>query len=325
MRFEELNALLANDSGVFICSKIVEPEIKRTIPVRHKAEPGLNDEQVKQLKSKLGHVVGLVDFFQSYGNVQLYQDPISGDTAYYVASPEEWGSLRKEFDSWIEDQDPENADLLPSWIENCCVVGERPGTGNYFLLSTDQDNNGRVFEFEHDGFNFNQISTEFPSFIDFLVGLDEDRLQTIASSLRFVDHGSPMEQWYISEYKDKNISIPLDLKGLGYRLRIFITENCFTSREKRTEVAKFNMPPPDCYGCSTIEHTEITLPNDRVIVLVCEMNETSSSLSVSDPGEHILNSARIGGKSWFSVHSESGFSLNYTLDESTEMFFELAE
>jgi len=325
MRFDELDVLLRNETGVFRCSKIDEPEIKRIIPLTHKADPGLNDEQVKQLKSELGHVRGLVDFFQNYTNVRLFQDPNSGDTAYYVASPEDWSSLRREFDSWIQGLDPEDADLLPSWIENCCVVGERPGTGNCFLLSTDKDSNGSVFEFEHDGFYFDEVSTDFPSFIDFLVRLDEDRLLAIASSLRFVDHGSSMDQWYITEYKDETLSIPLERKGLGYRLRIYITENCFTSSEKRIEVAKLNMPPPDSYGCSTIEHTEITLPNERVIVVVCEMSEGSSSLSVSYPGEHILNGVRIGGKSWFSVYSELGFSINYTIDESTEMFFELAE
>jgi len=325
VKFDNLAALLKNNSGVFVCLNIEQPKSKTKISVRHQFDPGLSDEQIDQLDSELGHVYGLVDFFKSYGNLELFQDPISGDTAYYVASPENWKTLKSRFDPWIQGIELEEADFLPSWIKNCCVVGERPGTGNYFLLATDGECVGSIFEFEHDGFYFNQISEDFPSFIEYLVNINEDQLSVIASYLRFVDSSSPNNQWYISEYKDNTLSIPLDRKGLGFRLRVCFTENMYSSKEKRTEVAKIDMPPPDSGGCSTIEYVEIPLPNEQVIAVVCEMNKGASSLSIREPSNEEIGGVRIGGRSLYSVYAENRISLRYSIDESTEIFFELGE
>ena len=325
MKFKNLDALLKNDSGAFICLKLDEPKTKKTVSIRHQADPGLSHEQIVQLDSQLGHVYGLVDFFKSYSNLELFQEPISGDTAYYVASPESWKALKGDFEPWIQGIEPDEANLLPSWIENCCVVGERPGTGNYFLLATEGECSGNVFEFEHDGFYFDQISEDFLTFIDYLVSINEDKLSVIASCLRFVDTSLSDDQWYISEYKDNTVSIPLDRKGLGYRLRVYFTENIFSSNEKRTEVAIIDMPPPDSDGCSTIEYVEIPLPNEQTIALVCEMNKGGSSLSICEPSDEEIGGVRIGGRTLYSVYAENRISLRYSIDESTELFFQLAE
>lgn len=240
MDFKRLDKLLENDSSVFHCKEISDPSNVKSIPIHHQAGSGLNTEEIKQLSSELGHIRGLCDFYQRYSDVNLFQDPVSGDTAYYIASPERWSRLKQEFAPWIEGVDPnDDEDLLPTWIDSYCVVGERPGTGNYYLLPTEGESSGCVFEFEHDGFDFIQLSEDFPSFVDYLVTVDEDQLENIASAARFMDPDSPMTQWIISAYSDGKKTVSLDRKGSGYRLKISCTENGFTSKEKTTKLAKF--------------------------------------------------------------------------------------
>jgi len=313
VEFENLEASLKNDTGAFVCRKLDEPKTKKVVPVHHFADPGLTDEQLGQLESELGHICGLVEFFKNYSNLRL------------LASPESWRSLKSDFSGWIEGIDPEDVDPLPSWIENCCVVGTRPGTGNFFLLATDGEFSGSVFEFEHDGFYFAEISDDFPSFIDHLLTINEDRLSVMASYLRFVDANSSIDQWIISEYKNNVITVALDRQGLGYRLRVFYTENLFSFKEKKSEIAKFDMPPSDSHGCSTLKYVEIALPNKRIIALVCEMDKYGTSLSVSEPSNREISGVRIGGRSLFRVHTDKEFSLQYSVDESTEILFSLAE
>jgi len=321
MDFKKLDKLLRNDSSVFHCKEIAEPSNEKAIPIRHLAGSGLTSEEVDKLNSVLGHIQGLSDFYKRYSDVSLFRDPVSGDTAYYIASPEHWSRLEQEFTPWIEDVDPnDHEDLLPAWIDSYCVIGERPGTGNYYLLPTEGESAGSVFEFEHDGFEFIQLSDNFPSFIDYLVTVDEEQLEDIASAVRFMDQDDPMTQWIISSYNDGEKTISLDREGCGYRLKINCTENEFTSKEKTTKLAKFDLPESSSNGCSTIQHTEVKLPNGDAIVVVCEMNNYGSSLSVYEQGDSPLGGARL-----LSVRSERGFSARCRFNKTIELFFELAE
>ena len=106
---------------------------------------------------------------------------------------------------------------------------------------------------------------------------------------------------------------------------MYFTENIFSSNEKRTEVAIIDMSPPDSDGCSTIEYVEIPLPNEQTIALVCEMNKGGSSLSICEPSDEEIGGVRIGGRTLYSVYAENRISLRYSIDESTELFFQLAE
>ena len=202
MKFESLTQLLKSTDGVFFCEQIHNNLNTKTIPIQHLSDPGLTTEQIEELEPVLGHIVGLVNFYKLYGGLRLFYDHDSGDSAYYVAPPSEWHNLKENFSLWIKDLDEEEQkELLPSWIHNYYVIGEIPQTGNYLLLPVDGDEAGSIYEFEHDGFEFIKLSSNFSSFIDYISTLDSRKLSNIASSMCFMDMENPMIQWWIKEYR----------------------------------------------------------------------------------------------------------------------------
>ncbi len=77
--------------------------------------------------------------------------------------------------------------IVPDWIETCLAIGETPCFGNYISVATEGAAAGRVFEFDHDGFEFSEA--------------DGLRLVKFASHMRFIDE-DPMVQWWIRELRD---------------------------------------------------------------------------------------------------------------------------
>lgn len=132
----------------------------------------------------------------------MYLDEQSGDAAYFVASPSQWSELDSYFRPWLDGLDEdEAADYLPTWIEDCIVVGEIPQSGNYLLVPTSGPDAGKVFEFEHDGFEFLELGASLPDFVERTLDVDSRRLTAMASHLRFV---TPNEGrgWWINELRD---------------------------------------------------------------------------------------------------------------------------
>lgn len=90
---------------------------------------------------------------------------------------------------------------MPNWINSYLVVGEIPRSGNYLLVPTTGPDAGKVFEFEHDGFEFIELGASVPDLVTRMLDLDTSRLAAIASHVRFV---TPDEhrQWWIKELRD---------------------------------------------------------------------------------------------------------------------------
>lgn len=192
---EQLRSEVEAHSGQFRCSEIHDQKNSKTVHFRHVGTP-------PGASSAVPDVRGLRDFYSTYGQLTLYLEQRSGDAAYFLANPSQWQELESDFRPWLDSVDPDEADdYLPEWISGCIVVGEIPRSGNYLLVPTAGPEAGKVFEFEHDGFEFNELGASLPDFVARSLDLDIGRLTAIASHVRFIEEGDK-RQWWIEELTD---------------------------------------------------------------------------------------------------------------------------
>ncbi len=192
---ESLRAEVQSHTGQFFCCEIHREENTKTVSFRHAGSPPDPNVEVPD-------VPGLRDFYDTFGELTLYLEEHSGDAAFFIASPSAWAELDSYFRPWLDGvEEDEGEDFLPDWIEACLVVGEVPHSGNYLLVPTSGADAGKVFEFEHDGFEFIELGSSLPDFVARTLDLDTERLTAIASHARFI---TPDEncQWWINELKD---------------------------------------------------------------------------------------------------------------------------
>lgn len=192
---ETLRSAVESHAGTFLCSEIQNEANTKTVDFHHVSLPADFDSAVPD-------VVGLRDFYDTFAQLTLYVDETSGEAAFLIASPSQWTELDEDFRPWLDgiDED-EAADFLPDWIDSCLVIGEVPRSGNYLLVPTEGPEAGKVFGFDHDGLEFDELGATLPDFIAKTLDLDTHRLTAIASHIRFI---APSEnrQWWINELKD---------------------------------------------------------------------------------------------------------------------------
>jgi hypothetical protein len=149
-------------------------------------------------------VPGLQEFYSTFGSLELYCDPESGESAYYIGTQAQWTELARYFESWLEGLDEDElAECVPAWVKESIVVGEIPSSGNYLLIPTSGADAGKVFEFEHDGFEFIEQGTSLPSFVLRTLLPDVRQLTEMAGHLRFIT-GDPHVQWWIRQMRDNH-------------------------------------------------------------------------------------------------------------------------
>jgi hypothetical protein len=192
---EQLRLAVQSHSGQFVCSEIHKPKNSKTVRFRHVGTPPDPEFSGPDL-------IGLRDFYSTFAELTLYLEEESGDAAYLVANPSQWEALDSEFRPWLEGiEDDEAEEFLPDWIKDCIVVGEIPQSGNYLLIPTAGPEAGKVYEFEHDGFEFIELGKSLPDFVERTLDLDPSSLTAIASHLRFITEGDD-RQWWIEELND---------------------------------------------------------------------------------------------------------------------------
>lgn len=192
---ESLRSQVASHSGEFACSEIHRPKNTSTVTFRHRAAP-------PDAQAEVPDVPGLRDFYDTWGALTLYLDEHSGDAAWFIAPPSQWAELDDDFRPWIEQLDEdEAAEFVPDWVASALVVGEVPHSGNYLLVATTGAEAGRVFEFEHDGYEFIDLGDSLPDFVARSLDLDAERLSGMASHLRFITEAQH-RQWWIEEMRD---------------------------------------------------------------------------------------------------------------------------
>jgi hypothetical protein len=191
---EALDHSVRSHHGQFHCHQIHKEGNKKVVNFRHVALPPDSAQRIPSVN-------GLPDFYSTFGQLTLYVDEVSGDAAYHLASPNQWAKLDGDFRPWLDGVEQEGADLIPSWVSQCIVIGEVPRSGNYLLVPIEGPEVGHVYEFEHDGFEFLKLADSLPDFVMKTLDLDPARLTAIASHLRFIT-GDHREQWWITELRD---------------------------------------------------------------------------------------------------------------------------
>jgi hypothetical protein len=188
---ESLRTAVQAHLGLFTCSEINRKGSTKEVPFQHIGSAPDSSLLVPAIQ-------GLQEFYATYEHLVMYVDEHSGDAAYLIASPSQWQELDSQFRPWLESMEEDD---LPAWISDCIVVGEIPRSGNYLLLPAVGPDAGKVFEFEHDGFEFLELGASLPAFVLHTLDLDSRRLTAIASHMRFIRPGE-QRQWWITELKD---------------------------------------------------------------------------------------------------------------------------
>ena len=188
---QSLRSAVQAHTGIFTCSEINRKGSTKQVTFRHiGSDPNLSHA--------LPAIQGLRDFYSMFEDLLMYVDEQSDDAAYLIASPSLWPELDNHFRPWLEALEEDD---LPEWIDDCIVVGEIPRSGNYLLLPASGTEEGKVFEFEHDGYEFLELGTSLPDFVLRTLDLDSPRLTAIASHMRFI-LADERRQWWIDEMKD---------------------------------------------------------------------------------------------------------------------------
>jgi hypothetical protein len=192
---ESLRSAVVEHAGEFLCSEIHAEKISKTVKFRHVAADPAE-------KPDLPEVPGLSSFYSTFGSLVMYLDDESGESAFYIAQPSQWDILKADFGGWLEGMDDEELDeCVPPWVADCLVVGEVPRSGNYLLVPSAGPEAGKVYEFEHDGFEFIELGQSLQSFVERALTPDWRQLTGMASHLRFVV-GDRSRQWWIREMRD---------------------------------------------------------------------------------------------------------------------------
>lgn len=191
MNLDELEARLRQHQGEFLCECIGQDSMTKRVRFAHVTTPA-------DAGADLPADGRLAEFYARFGSVLFYHDETSGDAARYLAPVSEWATLREDFDGWIFEPDDED---LPDWLASCLVIGETPQSGNYILFPTEGEAAGQVFEFDHDGMEFQAQGRDVVDYVARLLEPDNARLTDFASHLRFIEADQPA-QWWIRSLSD---------------------------------------------------------------------------------------------------------------------------
>jgi SMI1-KNR4 cell-wall len=204
MNLDNLNDLIVRKNQRFKCKPAGgatehDTECFEALIV-HEVLPSLGKAELDVLASRLGSQSDMIDLLSHYGGIRLYCDSISGDSAYYISHPNEWEKLRGELFKWFEELDEDEAnDMIPDWVEKAVVFGEVPSSGNYYLMPLEGVEAGKVYEFEHDGFEFIKLGETLQEFLDYLCTVTDNLIENIGSHTRYSD-GKTDIQWIPQRY-----------------------------------------------------------------------------------------------------------------------------
>jgi hypothetical protein len=200
MDINKLKQLIIQHSETFHCTGRGENSKSKQVQFKHITTPPITCNSLPDIGK-------LNEFYSIFGDLRLYHDEETGDSAYYIANPDQWETLQMYFNERTDylDED-ERKELLPDWIDTFIVIGEIPNTGNYLLMPTSGDKTGYVIEFDHDGFEFTELGANIAESVANLLNPNSTSLSCIASYMTFIESGST-EQWWIEEMSDSNGNI----------------------------------------------------------------------------------------------------------------------
>lgn len=198
---QSLDALLARKNQRFACVDTGWPQPgpqRFTAQIVHHTDPPLGKVQLDQLGRLFGDIPQLTELYGRYGSVRLYVDTIGGDSAFYIATPDEWHGLRNHFQMWLDIVEDDDDDL-PAWLDDMIVIGEIPASGNYYMVPTRGKKTGEVYLFDHDGFSFTRMGADLSAFLEYVTTVDDELIEEILTHTRYSD-GETDTQWLAQEY-----------------------------------------------------------------------------------------------------------------------------
>jgi hypothetical protein len=197
MRLADLERAVMTHVGEFQCVRIHGEGETKLVPFRHIVTPEVE-------VADLPDIGKLREFYVTFGGILFYFDEHSDDAARYLAPVSEWPELHAEFMDWMELPGVEEDDeLMPRWVRTCLVIGETPRSGNYILMPTEGPEAGQIWEFDHDGFEFNCVGQDLVDYVERMMVPDGSRLTDFASSMRFIV-GDSKAQWWVEEMRDNH-------------------------------------------------------------------------------------------------------------------------
>ncbi len=201
MELGKLREFLGRANQRFMCSDNGEDGNEFVAHIEHRYEPPINSLALKALRAEHPQLQQLLDLYAEFGSLRLYCDTNSTSSAFYLAHPEQWGQLRQEFTLWTDmlDED-EAAEVLPAWLDEAIVFGEIPESGNYLLMPAGGEHAGKVFGFDHDGFEFSEEAPDLASYLDKITTPSEELFQQIATHTRYTDRETNI-QWLVRDYQ----------------------------------------------------------------------------------------------------------------------------
>ena len=206
--FASLQDLLLRRNQRFVCTDTGWPEPgpeRHVAMIRHEVTPPLDETSLSALREQIGNIPDLLKFYRRWGSARpfcdsVFKEPIGYASAFFIASPDEWRELKEDFEGWIENlNEDERDEMLPEWIDAYVVVGKIPNSGNYFLVPLKGSEEGKVIEFEHDGFEFIERAASFAGFVDAICTVNEVLLHEILGHTRYHD-GKSSVQWLCKQY-----------------------------------------------------------------------------------------------------------------------------
>ena len=166
MSIIDLRKFVSSENQKFRCKSVYDDiQADFTCSIFHRVTPGLSKRDIDVVKRVANLNAELTEWLQHYGSVELFCDTKSDASAYYIAHPSQWSELQRELFGWFEGlTDSQVEEFIPSWVGEAIVLGEKRSSGNYYLLRTDDKNQSKVYEFEHDGFKFVEVADSFAVF-----------------------------------------------------------------------------------------------------------------------------------------------------------------
>ncbi|GAB6140036.1 hypothetical protein JCM14076_07650 [Methylosoma difficile] len=203
MDFSQLESFLARKNQRFVCIDNGWPKpgpVRYTAMLAHKTTPPAEPEVITSLRAQFPELPEVAAFYSRYGSLSLYCDTVGDNFAFYIAEPDEWVELKPCFEAWLDGLDEEEAeDFLPNWLDDYIVIGEVPQSGNYYLMPASGEDAGKVFLFDHDGFEFTEEGASLEAFIAKITTPNAALLNEILSHTRYWD-GETGTQWLADEY-----------------------------------------------------------------------------------------------------------------------------
>jgi plasmid stabilization system protein ParE len=195
LKLDQLFDAVISHRGQFLCEEIHQEKNTKVVEFSHRVAPAVANVGVP-------NVGRLQDFYDTFSSIVFFVDERSGDAGKHIASPDQWAELDEEFRGWIDHfSEEEREEYLPEWVDTCLVIGEEPRTGNYLLMATSGEDEGKVILFDHDGYEFIEEAKDIIAYVEYMLAPDNQLLVGMASHMRFIEDDQPV-QWWIRELRD---------------------------------------------------------------------------------------------------------------------------